>query len=324
MLGRSIVCALAGLVIALAGCGGDDGGDSSAPPKEPVVRCTPVKAGAKSVTVKPKWKIGNRRTVEIQKSREDTQLDDPIRVSGTAELRVIDADSSGASFRWTAGVVSLPLGAVQIPDDDLDEVHEKVDPLRLEYSTDSDGALSQLGNVSSLRTQVSAMIDALAEVSGQDEDTEPLRRVMESETFLRTVMVEDPSYLHNVYGVSLKRGEKVSGEYALPNPFGGQPIPATASYTLTTPRDRNGCAVIDVTIDADPDTLGTRLREGVNEFAPGEAPPESEYADMTLRHELSFSYDPGSGWFARTEARKIVTQGERKRTDRILLVTRPG
>lgn len=312
------------LALALGGCGGgdDDGGDSSAPPKEPVARCTPGKAGAKSVAIKPKWKIGDRRTIDIQKSREDTELDEPIHVSGTAQLQVIDTGRKGSSLRWQSGPESLPASVLLLEETKGDEFRDKVDPLRIEYATDSDGAIEAVGNLSALRTQVSAMLDALAEVTGKESEVENMRRVAESDAFLQTAMVEDPAILHNVYGVVAERGETVRGPYELPNPFGGKPIPSTASYTLTTPRDRNGCAVLSVTVDADSDAIAEILADGIGQLAPGQAPDESEFENMTLRHEMSFSYDPGSGWIARADVRKKVTLDERKRTDRTLMVTR--
>ena len=327
MFRRGTVCLAALVVIGLGACGGDDdddgGGGSDAAPKEPVARCTPA-GNPKSIAIKPKWKIGDRRTVEIQKSREDTELDEPVHVDGTAQVQVIDTGSKGSSLRWQAGAASFPSAVVLAEEGELGKIEEDLDPLRIEYATDADGAVEAVGNLSSLRTQVSAMLTALGEAAGEDEESlANLRRVVESDAFLQTAMIEDPATLHSLYGVTLARGETISGEYELPNPFGGEPIPSTASYTLTTPRDRSGCAVIRATIDADDDALPKILREGIGQVSPsGDAPDESEFDDLTLRHEMSFSYDPGSGWVARADVRKTITSGERKRTDRTLLVTR--
>ena len=322
MLRRGTVCVAALVALGLGACGGDDdGGGSSEPPKEPVARCTPAPANAKSITVKPKWKIGDRRTVTILKSREDTDLDEPVLIEGSAQVQVIDTGSKGSSLRWQGGVESFPAGVVLLDAEDVSEVNEQVDPLRIEYATDSDGAIDQVGNLSSLRTQVSAILSALAEASGE-EQIESFRRVAESDAFLQTAMIEDPTVLHFMYGIKAKRGETVEGEYELPNPFGGDPFPSTARYTLTTPRDRSGCAVFDVRIDADDDAIPRILKHAVGQLAPGESIDESDLDDLDLRHEMSFSYDPGSGWLARAELKKIVTAAKRRRTDRTLIVTR--
>ena len=315
--------AAAVVVATAAACGGgdDDGGGSSAPPELPAARCTPASGTSKSVAVKPKWKIGDRRTVHIQKSLEDTERDGSFHTSATAEVRVLDADKSGALLRWTSGPISLP-AAPALLGDDADEVAEAVDPLRIEYATDRDGIFSELANLSSLRTQVVAMLDAIAKETDKDEEVTALRRIAESKAFLEAAMVEDLGNLHFMYGVEVERGERVDTEYELPNPFGGDPVPSNASYTLTMLRDRDGCAVFDVTIDADSDAIARNLREGQEQLTPGEAPDESDLEGLTLRHELTYAYDPGSGWIARADARKIFELGDERRTERTLIVTR--
>src|SRR5687767_13886859 len=131
MLGRGTVCAAALVVLGLGACGGgdDDGGGSGPPPKEPVARCKPAPAKAKSIAFKPKWKIGDRRTVVIQKSREDTEGEGPAHASGTATVQVIDTGSKGSSLRWQSGPVSFPTAVLLVPEGKMDDLERKVDPL---------------------------------------------------------------------------------------------------------------------------------------------------------------------------------------------------
>ena len=319
--GARVAVAAVTVTTAAACGGGDDGDGRTTPPKEPAARCTPAGSASKSITVKPKWKIGDRRAVHIQKSLEDTELDTPVHSWGSAELRVVESDRSGALLRWTSGPVSFPAATLLVPGN-AGEIAEDVDPLRIEYATDRDGVVSEIGNLSSLRTQVAAMLDAIAEHTDRDDEVTALRRIAESDAFLQTAMVEDLGNLHFLYGITVEPGETVRGEYELPNPFGGDPVPSALSYTLTTPRDRSGCAVFDATLDADPDAIAKQFEQGFGQLGQGDSLDASELEGMRLRHELSFSYDPGSGWIARADARKIIELRERRRTERTLMITR--
>lgn len=315
------------VAIAAAGCG-DDGGEKGGdkPVAAQPVRCTPAPGAGRTVRVEPRWKVGDRRDLTVEKSREEPGRP-PRRGISAAQLEVLEAGGGGRSaLRFSVDDAAIAVGG-NVPQELLRRLREEAKDVNLEYSTDTDGAFASVRNVPEVREQMSSVMDFLEEVA-EEEDDDPkarealkaTRRLLESETFIQTTVGEEARLLHAAYGLELEQGESISGEQPLANPFGGEPIAATLRVEVVDRRDRNGCVVIESITEADEKALLRALKGLFDQFG-GTAPDPSKIAGASLRHETRYSYDPASGWVVRGEAVKRIEFGGQRRIDRTVVTS---
>jgi hypothetical protein len=310
------------MAIAAGGCGEDKQGGAKTT-KEPVVRCTPA-GSAKKVAFHPKFRAGQKRVISIAKTRRVSNRPKELRSTATAELRVLSGGPKRASMRWTAGEVVLPLVGGELPAEAMDELEAEAGRTVIEYDTDEFGDFGEVRNLADLRIQATGTVNALERIASGDAEVSELvratRELVQSDSFIQTVLVEDVGLLHGIYGVELVLGKPQNGPSEVPNPFGGRAIPATVSLKLVTARDANGCAVAELVSDPDPKLLVDRLVEGARRF--GGTLDRSQFASFKVQHRVRYTYDPGSGWVVRTEATKDVRAPGGTRLDRTVVTSR--
>ncbi len=293
--------------VALAACGG--GGGDAGPD------CTAAPGGTGTIAVRSKFRPGDERSVEVSKSRGG---------SYTASLRVLGAGARDAHLRWTVEEVHFPPLVGAVGRVVTDRIEKEVGKLVVDYRTDRTGAVSEVENLPALRSQMQRGFDIVAELESSDDPgearaIEAARKQMESDAVIVTFVAADLVLPHDPYGLELAPDVPQEFEYELGNPFGGEPIPGTATYTLVDLADANGCAVVEAAIEADRDALVKVLARTLGRIARDvgqEAPDESLFAGFRVRHTIRYLYDPGSGWVERVEARKHVTTNEGERTER--------
>src|SRR5687767_11826708 len=119
-------------MLVVTACGDDDSGGEAPTPQ--AVRCTPVPEGTTRLAIEPKFEAGARRTIKIEKTRDDSQKPEPLRATGTAELRVVSGGPKVAVLRWVTDEVGLPIP--QNVDPAAIERFEKLgEKIPVEYST---------------------------------------------------------------------------------------------------------------------------------------------------------------------------------------------
>lgn len=306
-----------GAVLAFGACGGDgDGGGGEKAAAEPV-RCTPASPTARKLLVRPRWKAGDERTMAIEKIRKEGSAPER-RATLTAQLRVLEADpgSGRATLRWSVGATSLARGQ-NLPAEALERLKGDTEILAIEYTTDADGAYDRIQNVPEVRDQWLRMLDTLEEPDDTPREREivrQLRETLSTETFIQAAVGEEAQLMHNLYGVEIEPSKDIVGPYELENPFGGDPLPATARIELADPEDRNGCAAIDLTVDPDKEGVAKMMQDFVAQFGP--SAPDVSGVSARLRNELRFAYDPGSGWVVRAELTKRITVSDGRQTRR--------
>ncbi len=182
----------------------------------------------------------------------------------------------------------------------------------IEYSTDESGAYGHVENLDALRGQAERIVDKLEGLRGSSpelaESTAAMRDLLLSDSFLQTTVVEDVAVMHAAYGLVLDPDERITAPDELPNPFGGRPFPATSSVALLTPRDGDGCAVVEMTVTPEPDATAEILIESLVDLV-GEDESRAmadEVSGFTIRNTIRYAYDPTSGWMVRVEAEQVI------------------
>ena len=306
---------------AIAGCGDDDGGAGGGDaPKPAAVRCTPAPAGTRELAIEPKFRADDRRTVTIEKSREDSRRVEPLRATGEAKLRVLEGGPRKAVLRWETDAISLPIPE-NVEASDVERIKAVTEDIAIEYATDSAGQLATLRNIAELKRATGRVLDEMEKLDVKlAAAVDALRPLLQSDQTLQATMTGDAALLHGAYGMRLEEGRPLDTPYELPNPFGGEPIPAEATFELKEIRDVSGCAVVELRVDPDVEAVEGILRE-LAERAGGPPPSESDLRGYRLSSATRFIYDPGSGWIVRSEATRDISIKGISRKDRTVLTS---
>jgi hypothetical protein len=307
-----------GLALGLVACGDDDG-EPAEQSKQLEVRCTPAPAGTKTLAFSPKFRQGDRRAVTIEKTR--TTSAGEATANAEADLSVLSGGPRKAVLRWETASLSLPI--VEGADPDLQKrFEEKAGRMAFDYSTTAEGSVGDLENPDEVRAGYNRALDIFAGLDPRAEQAaERARSLFRSDDALRAGL-GDPLTLHGLYGLELAPGTPLETPYELPSPFGGRPIDATATFELETVRDPDGCAVVHLTIEADPAALRAFLTRFF-ERAGGQTPSEAQLAGLKMTTTATYRYDAGSGWVAEVEAKREQSLAGQKRADTTTLTTAP-
>lgn len=310
------------MAILAAACGG--GGDDDSTPPVAASKCTPVGAADAPVEIVSRWATGDVQPFTLTTTREDAV--NPSRNgtgTTTLEVRVMEAGDDGSRLAWESGDTIVDLGAELGADEQaaFEELSE-LGRFSIEYSTDQSGAFDLVENLDALRSQVERIIAKLEELGGDApelaESAAAMRDVMLSDTFLQTSLVENVLIFHGAYGLVLEPDETITTPDELPNVLGGRPFPATSSVAVLTPRDGDGCAVVEVIVTPEPDAAAEILTETLTELV-GEDDSEAmaeELRGFTIRNTIRYVYDPTSGWMVRVEAEQVIEIGAARRLER--------
>jgi hypothetical protein len=315
------VATVVALAVGLAACG-DDEERAADEPKRLEVRCTPAPGSPQELTFEPKFKPGDRRTVIVEKTRQTAAIPKGTTATSEAELSVVSGGPKKGVLRWQTAGLNLPI--VEGADPDLiKRYEEEAERVRYDYSTTADGAVGDLENPEEVRAGYNRALDIFADLDPKAEHAaNRVRPLLQSESALRAGLSE-PLVLHGLYGLELEPGKPFETPYELPNPLGGGPIEATATFELETVRDPDGCAVVNLAVEADP----AALKEFLSEFferAGGQAPGEPQLAGIKMSTDATYRYDPGSGWVAHVRARREQSIAGQTRNETTVVTTAPG
>jgi hypothetical protein len=318
--------AAASAALALGACGDDDKGEDGGgdePAKPAAARCTPAPEGTKELAVDPKFKAGDRRAVAIEKTREDSRQPEPLRATGESDLRVLSGGPKRATLRYETDEVTLPLPQ-NADREAIERIKEVTEEIPIEYATDAEGTLDELRNVAEVRAAMNRMFDEFEEIDPRLAEIAKLSRgILQSEEAIKATMTGDVATLHGAYGFELREGRPFKTPYELPNPLGGGPIAAEASFELKTLRGPDGCAVIESVIEPDVEALKEMLRDLAGRVG-GPEPTEADLEGYRLRNTVTFKYDPGSGWVVHADAKREISLQDVRRTDRTVLTNAPA
>lgn len=315
-----MVAALA-LAAGLAACGDDD--DKAADePKKIEVRCTPAPGSPKKLAFSPKFKPGDKRAVTIDKTRT-AGTSGEATVKSDAVLSVVSGGPRKAVLRWDAGAVSLPILENADPDT-LERFQKEAQRVATDYSTGSEGQVGEVRNPEEVRASMNRVLDIFSDLDPKAKfAADRVRPLLRNDDALRAGLRE-PLALHGLYGLELAPNKPLETPYSLPNPLGGDPIDATATFELETLRDRDGCAVVHMVVEADPGAMRKFLLEFFERAGGGQAPPESQLAGIKMTTTATYRYDAGSGWVAEVDAKREQSLAGQTRTETTVVRTAPG
>lgn len=310
---RPFAAAIVAAVVGVSACGGAEENPAT-------TRCTPDPKRRDPITIAPKWKAGDKRSLTITKSRD-------AKGSGTstpASLTVLESRPKRSLLRLTMKTPDFGDSLNELPALLRDDLARLLGGMSVEYATDADGAIASIENLAEIRRRLERAFVTFAELGAATAtDGEPLpRRALErlrstvtSEAFVASSASQELGVLHYAYGAELRRGDEPQRfENELPNPFGGDPFPATETVRLLTPRDRAGCVALEIVTTPDEDQFRKQLGAGLEKLS-GRRFPEAELDELRMRTVTRVQWDPGSGWIVRAAQRKEITGAGADRVD---------
>ena len=320
---------MAVVALAAAGCGGEDEDDERragiAPPgPPPPAACAPRADPPGQIAVRPRWSPGDARKLTIERTVEGAAAS---KATGraTGEIRVVKASGSRATLRYRTGSY-YPAGLGEIPPEVVKQLEEEIPGPTVEYATARDGRFLRVENRAAIRRQALKVNEAVQRRGLADElEPEELARINEltlSDVFLNH-MAGDPIMIHRPYGFVFPPGVPVDFDQPMTSPFGTEPIPAHATYEITSAKNEHGCVAIDGFLEARSSDVARAFIDAAELIEPGEEPPDIEELEgARASEELHYEFDPVTGWIVRAEQALHFAYGETEQVQRTVISLR--
>ncbi len=284
----------------------------------------PAADEARSVEVRPKVAKGERFTLQIAKTREQTGDAEPRRnISVTVymlyDLEVLHADANGYVIRSVQREIHVPgFGSereLMAAAPDLAPLLRVSMGIPIEMELSPDFQLTALRNAEQVRKVVNEAVDLIVERQGKDaRDKEQLRR------FMRSVLASDPTMgfmtqnvltYFGLMGVSVRSGEPVTTQMELPAPMLGGVMRGESTVALESVDDAAGVAVVTRTVEFDGKAMKALMLEAMKKYAEQtgrKAPRAEEVPEVSITDRLRGVIDLKTRWPRRmTYERKAGT-----------------
>jgi hypothetical protein len=289
------------------------------------------------------WEVGERYRIEYEKSRERQQAGKPLVTGGTRTMidcEVTAREEGSFHFEWTWGaseVLEGTTGAKALEDDPVQSrllnVNEGV---VMEFVTDEYGTPVSLANREDVAAHFQKVIGVVEEVAKeQGLSVAKRRQVFEGvrglfdEDLLESVALGEPSILYMASGGEYELGVMQEFDDLLPNPFGGEPFPAQASFGLAELSEDGKRATLEWRQVLDPVATRRVMLETFRAMAErmgSEPPEEGDLPTFDVVDEATLVMDVETGWPVSVEHQRSMDTGDTHQVDskRFRLVPNEG
>ncbi|MBN9517115.1 hypothetical protein J0H58_01130 [bacterium] len=287
-----------------------------------------------AVGLQPRWKQGEKFKYEM--TRRKTWETDGKVVRGTSgrapvDVEVIAAGETGYVVRWKLGET--------VPDDPKLADHPLVkvmtrltDGMTVDLEVDAGGELLGIRNWKELQEtgrKIQETVLGELERGNVPKATVDVMRAETGKLFASKQAVEasftrHPALLVAPLGQTYNPGKVASADVALPNPFGGDPIPAKAEFTLKKHDPAAGLATVTYTQKPDPKELGKVLDKTARGLAKklGKALDDATPPAFDLTDEAEYAVETKTGWVRSVTHTRRTRSGASVATETTTLVRR--
>jgi hypothetical protein len=281
----------------------------------------PLAAAAQEVTIRPNLRAGDRFTLEIARSREDSSRPQQNAKSrALVNVEVVSATPAGLVLDWSA---AEPAGTAPTVTDPVVAAAERaLRGLRFRLVLDADGQFTGLANESEvllkLESAIRAMTDGLA-AQVPPAEREAFRKfmvqVLTSDTLLSSALRDVTTYF-GLNGVALQVGETLESDVEMPSPLGGGALPAHVEIVMhsATPE----IATLKITTRFAPSAIG-QLVQGMYQQLGRPAPAQALDAmgAVEFGDEGGYTYERATGLMRAVAVTRTVLVGQLRRVDRL-------
>lgn len=303
-----------------------------------VMLSTPASLAQTAIAFEPHWKAGQSFDYTFTKSR--TQSGPGIRPSAGGAttpiaLKVIESNDQGAVLGWTPGKTGVN-DASAAANPLTEKMSSLMDGITVEIEVDGDGSVASVRNWEEVRAKTGEAIKLVVD-SLRDSDMNAnqlaavenqISSMFQTQDQIETYVLNNVQLLFALYGKELSEGEPLEYEDELPNPFGGDPFPATGSFELTNYDADSHSASVTWTQTLDPERARQIMTESMKRLAEaaGRNVPEGELPTRyDIRDHAEFEFDTQLGLITRLKHQRTGTVDEQTRIDTVVyeLVEKP-
>lgn len=272
---------------------------------------------AEEITIKPNWKVGDKRVYEIKTTEqlqfEDEKPDEPAKRKFTLAIEVIRADDKAIHLRCKYGENELENEYRTLYDD-----YQVGKSFVLQCNPD--GSNMRIENVDEFKKSYPKLVQTLYEdrrEAGQEEKlNKEIYELQKSQKFREKFIdsfVADAIFLFTPYGKTHDSAKPLKLEGELPNRYSDQkPYPSDIEWKYVPAATAQKNVEIQLVHGTNAKKIAPLIEERIAEL---EAANKQKFPEVSLKkfqrfsetRTASFQYDPKSTWMISVKKQRIET-----------------
>lgn len=312
------IASLVAVALFMAGCGSSGSGfaDAQSEPPDPV--CEPAPENPPSIRIGDDLAVGDKFNLTIKLERSGPGVPADIAGLTPVTVEVESVDGAGALLRWRSSATALT-GFV-VPEDELRQAGISLADLPLQdilYRVDNDGYFAGIQNTEEVRSAALEALDVFAGVMPNDGSAQALENAYRSmgDEQIALTFAEETFLFHSMDGGLVEPGEVFEYDDLLPNSLGGEPFPATTTFSVTQLAGQGGCVEVSLITVPKGDEFARIMWETVEGTFGAPADEAGVIDSFDVRSEIVASVDYASGQVRRIRATQEVTAGGQTRVE---------
>ncbi len=268
------------------------------------------------------WKAGDAQSYTLHRTKTGQRN---ASTSVRLDLKVTAATETSYTLECVYRDMRILAG---MPDDPkaaraTEKVLKAVEGMRVVVTTSETGILGDVQNLPEIQRHCERILKSISDLAGNSKEREEMMaafsKVITADALAVTAS-EDLSYLLFPFGVEYTLGKLESGPAELPNPLGGEPIPAVIDMKMTVLDAQAERATIEVEQRIDPSGLASLVssmmeRLGKTMSAEERSEFENVLRGMKITDTLAFEIDLKGAWPTKAQCKRKVLLEDRSQTD---------
>ncbi len=217
--------------------------------------------------------------------------------------------------------------AKALAEKDMQWVWDVAKELRFELQLAPDGQFVQLRNYEQIQPKIDQMIERVLAMAAQQKNAGPaemkqvgdmMRGMFAGREQVEALMLKDVRLLLFPFGMSLDSNVPLTYQTPLANPFGGDPLQAEGTISLTSLDRKHGIATIGLDQKLSPDSM-TKILAAMTQKMGANRPPPAELAKLQadITDTSRYTIDLKTGFPSKVEFKRAVFMPGGHRTDRV-------
>lgn len=292
-------------------------------------------AGEEIVAVLPGWRTGQNVRYDIVRTRRKAQPDKPASETvarSTAEIEVVSASEEAYVIAWTHGETTFDAAG---PGEDplVKKMTDLVKGLRIEIEMDSEATIKGVRNWKDLQATLKKSADLMCEelkAKGMDAESLAKVRAQIAQMYGGKMLVEqnctrDPQRYFMVFGYVFVGGKPVEYEDKLANPFGGEPFPCKARFSLRGVDRKSGVATIGFRQVIPPEDALRIMEKTLKDMAKRAGKPVADdegLRSFSMEDTAEFRVELATGWIESLTHKRTTKSGGASQEDIVTFTRR--
>lgn len=285
-------------------------------------------AAGDTVRVVPEWRKGQKARYDVVKTRRKSQPGKPAAESvarSTVDVEVLDAGLDTYVVGWSQGETTIE-GATAEQQALAKKMEDLSRGLRIEIGMDSMATFTGVRNWKEVQAALKKASDTMCDelkAKGLAADAIAKIRAQAAPMYASEMLVtqscaRDPLRLFMPLGYEFPDGKPIEYDEKLPNPFGGEPLPCKARFSLREVDEKLGVATVDFRQALNPadaqrimETTLKAMAERLGKPAPEGSLPKS----FSIEDTAEFRVRLANGWVESATHRRVTKADDASQED---------